>query len=320
MHAEIHLVYSSHRPETIGLTTHLMEDSDLIILEEPPHPDFTKMLCASIPIDDFLLEQDIEYPEFSFQQYSLLQQLSSAGKTILQVEPFLQHLLEIHMFFAAGHSPQELDRGSLLYQIYSAEHNATARLIHFYQSSTRDEFDQIVIAVNEFAQADAERLRLRDTLRAEKILSVLANMKKKTFIEAGPIHFYLEQLLCRNHRETANLTITNVDQKALRKLGTSGNLFSPGDELTLYHQMQNSNQSSQTKLLAARALIYNKIVCKEEITESTSLYPHVQNEYESIRFANTLSYKDCEKVFSAIRFLSTQRSLEYVEQFSKTRS
>ena len=65
-----------------------MKNHDVILLEEPLHPDFHKALGGTVNLEDHLLEFDRDYPAFTLGQYRLLQQFFQAGKEILQVEPY----------------------------------------------------------------------------------------------------------------------------------------------------------------------------------------------------------------------------------------
>jgi len=55
--------FASHRPETISLAYAEMVKNDVIILEEPSHPDFARMLDKAISISEYFIDSDIEYPE-----------------------------------------------------------------------------------------------------------------------------------------------------------------------------------------------------------------------------------------------------------------
>ena len=52
--------YSIHRPETLSLTARVMEQHQVIILEEPPHEDFSRVLSGHIPLEEHLLELDVD--------------------------------------------------------------------------------------------------------------------------------------------------------------------------------------------------------------------------------------------------------------------
>ena len=58
------IVFSNHRPETVGPAASLMARCDGVILEEPPDPLFQRMLGGRIGIDRYLDTLDLEYPAF----------------------------------------------------------------------------------------------------------------------------------------------------------------------------------------------------------------------------------------------------------------
>ncbi len=77
----------------------------------------------------------------------------------------------IHEFFAEGHRPGELNKTSVQYPVYLAERNATKALLDYYQIAVTGSFEATVAAVKQFARMDAARFRLRDSLRAQEIIS-----------------------------------------------------------------------------------------------------------------------------------------------------
>ncbi len=91
----ITLCYSTHRLETLAFTARILKGRDVILLEEPYRPDFHKSLGGRVKLEEHLLELDSTYPVFALRQYQLLQQFFRAGKEILQVEPYPDHLLSI---------------------------------------------------------------------------------------------------------------------------------------------------------------------------------------------------------------------------------
>jgi hypothetical protein len=308
------LIYSNHRPETLELTAEIMESHNLILLEEPIHQGFTRMLAGQLPIEEYLLDQDLEYPEFSLQQNKLLQHLFQQGKKLKQVEPFLDNLLHIHDFFSNGHSPEDLPRPSLLFEVYSREKNATGRLLHYYSSVRSDDFVHIIDSIKEFARADAERFRLRDTLRAKAITEYLQN-NSSMYIEAGPMHILLEELIKENLPEKWTMQTINIEQLLLKKIGIQGTIFSPGDELTANYLLQQNQRPEREDLLSARSLIYAKIVTKEENAEMSSWYAHAHNEHEVIESVNTLSMSECKQLFFKIRDFPTATAKSCVDGF-----
>jgi len=275
----LQIVYATHRPESMEFTERIMRRHEVIVLEEPPHPDFSAMLAGSVDLETYLLEHDLEYHDFSLQQCLALQHAHRSGTTIHQIEPFLEELLAIHEFFAAGRSPAELDPASLRYQVYLREKEATKALIDYYQAVRSDHFPAILLAMKSFARADVARLRLRDKLRAEQILTML-QPGQDIYIEAGPIR----------------------------------SLYSPGDELTIGYLLRSSISARREELLCARALIFAKIITKEEMNGTGNEFPHTRNEYETIRLVRPLSLADCQELFFRTRPLSTVEAAAVVSR------
>lgn len=311
---KITICYSTHRLETLGLTARIMHENDVIILEEPAHVDFSHLLNGDIDIHEHMLELDVGYPEFTASQYRLLQQMSKAGKQIIQVEPYLDHLLDIQYFLAEGHSPDEIQPDSIAYSVYTAEKIATGLLISYYKEVRGENYSKILSTMNAFAQADAARFVLRDSLRAEGIRKIL-EQGKDIYIEAGSIHLLLYQLLAKDLSKEWNLHIHSVDRETIKILNNTGNLFNPGDILTLSYIWGQNISQAQWEQKCAQSLIYSKIVKKEEKCGTDARFPHTRNELESIASVEQLSTETCILLFQEIRWLSSDEAAEFVRNY-----
>ena len=301
----ITVCYSTHRPETLELTIRVMQEHDVIILEEPVHVDFPEVLNGNIDIEEHLLELDTGYPEFILGQYRLLQHFSKAGKQILQVEPYLEHLLRIQNFLAEDHTPEEIETNTVDYAVYFAERDATGLLISYYKEVRGNDFKKILSSMNSFAKADAARFVLRDSLRVEGILEVLGK-RKDTYIEAGSIHLLLYRLLAGKLTKNWRLHLHSVDREALHYLHRKGSLFSPGDNLTLHYIWGRNVSRKKWEMFCAQSLIYSKIIKKEESSGDDTKFPHTLNELESIALVKKLSTETCEILYQQIRTLSSE--------------
>ena len=311
----ITLGFSIHRPEVIGITAELMQRHDVIFLEEPPADGLWPMLQGALSIDDYLLPADVEYPEFSRGMCRLLRDLYHKGKQIIQVEPFLENLLAIHTFFSQGHRPHELQPGSVQHQVYQAERDATKALLDYYQIVMNGSFEAVVQAIIRFARADAARFRLRDSLRAEALAAEL-NEGPSAFIEAGAIHLALYRLLKKRLLKPAQLKPVFLARKALKILGVRQHLFGPGDQLTLtYIFYPQTHGTFREQLLAARSLIYSKLIGKEEVSADLETFPHIRNELACIRTVKRLALDDCERLFPLIRSVKTEHAPHLVDDY-----
>lgn len=310
----ITICYSIHRLETLRLTGKVMAEHDVIVLEEPFHVDFAQVLCDNTDIEEHLLELDVAYPEFTVDQYRLLQQFSRAGKQVVQVEPYLEQLLRIQHFFADGHSPDEIEHKSVEESVYRAERNATGLLINYYKEVRGDNFEQILSSMNDFARADAARFVLRDTLRTERILNLLEH-GKNTYIEAGSMHLLLYHLLVKKLSQEWRLDLYSVDQEAVKFLNNKGNLFSPGDILTLHYIWGRKMSRRKWQRKCAQSLIYSKIVQNEERVDVGSEFPHTLNELKSIAAVKELTTENCRILFQRTRSLPATEAAEVVQDF-----
>lgn len=315
MTSQATLVLANHRPETVPLATRLMARYDAVILEEPPDPRFRPMLSSQLTIDTYLEDQDLEYPEFSRLMAEGLRGLHRSGIHIYQIEPFIGHLLSIHERFADGQRPSDLPTGPDLELVYLAEHSATAALIDFYEVSIGASFEATVAAVKRFARADAERFALRDRLRAQAIADVLTQ-NGRTYIEAGQIHYPLWRDLRQRLPDGFPLKVNFLMSDLVRSMGDRTHLYGPGDLLTLLYRFHSQGKCYREDLLAARALIYSKLILKQELDGSgTPPYPHTRDELEVGAITARLSLADCCRLYPYIRQVSTKTAREMVGHY-----
>ena len=272
------------------------------------------MLDGKIAPEDHMLELDPAYPVFALRQYRLLQELKAAGKVIVQVEPFLEHLLEIQYFFAEGHSPADLDRETAKCAVYCCERDATGLLIEYYAAVKGNDFAKIIRSMKRFARADAIRFKLRDQLRADRIAGLL----KKGFdvyVEAGSIHLALHRLLNSVWPAQRSMRIGFIERETMKSLGLTGNLFNPGDELTLSYVFEKNMSASRQDLLCAQSLIYAKLIRKEETQEGDIAFPHLVNDLETVKVVRKLSFAACRELFFIIREKGMEEAWEYVRRY-----
>ena len=308
--------FSIHRPEMIPKTAELMAAHDAIFLEEPPVPEYEKMLKGGISVEDYLIPQDLEYPEFSRQMCYLERQLHAAGKHLIQVEPFYEVLLSIHDFFAGGNTPDDLKPNSLQYYVYEAERQVTGALLNFYKTAATHSFNAVVEVTIRFARADAQRFRLRDSLRAQAIVHKVGQYSS-IYVEAGIIHFFLWRELNRMLSPDYQVKPVFLNRLFTDYGGVPSHLYSPGDWLTLFYIFHPRRVTKQKELLlAARSIIYSKIIQKQESFENSDSFVHVADEKTCICMVKKLSLNDCRKLFSHIRQSTTAEARGIVEAYN----
>ena len=297
------------------MTGEWMQAHEAIFLEEPPQPGFQQMLAGDLPIEEYLLAVDIEYPVFSRQMCRLLRRLHGTGKKIFQVEPFLEHLLAVHDFFAKGHGPEEIAPDSMAYQVYATERDASKALLDYYQIVLKGSFEETIEAIIRFARADAARFKLRDSLRAGALADRMTEFGC-TYIEAGSIHYELYLQLKQRLPGRIHIKPLFLAHKALHVTEQQGHLYGPGDQLTLAYVFhpQLDDERRET-LLAARSLIYTKLLEKEEQAAQLETFPHIRDEFACIQTVRLLTLADCARLFPLIRRAKSSQARQMVADY-----
>ena len=297
----ITILYANHWPEVVPLFAEQIPAGDALVTEDAPSPEFTALLGGELPIDDYLMLTEIEFPEFGRRMCRLWQRLHQAGVAVIQVEPFIETLLEIHTFLAAGGSPGQIEKETIRGHVYQAEREATGALLDFYQASTTAGFSALVEATLRFARCDARRFLLRDRMRAEAIAALLPEYPRLC-VEAGQIHLALARFLRRMTAARGTVQPVFLMRAIARRLDRRGHLYPPGDLLTLLYIFHpEAPDSARHRLLAARALIYAKVAAKNEIVQAPGLYSRTLDDLRTIALVNRLSYRDCHEMFAKIR-------------------
>lgn len=315
MATKVTIGLSAHRPEMLPLLADLMRRHDAVFLEEYPAPGFRRMLRGTLSIEDYLRRIDFEYPQFSRELCRLLREFSQEGIQIFQVEPFLSALMKIHALFAGGFGPEALHKNSIHFQVYNAEGRATSALIDYYRTVMSCSLEETVETIKRFARADAARFRLRDALRARALAGRVLRYQN-AFVEAGVIHLQLWLMLQKALGQRARVKPVFVADAPLKTLGLKRRRYGPGDQLTLLYIFQPGfSARKREQVLAARSVIYAKIIQKEELTCATPAFPHLRNEQSCIRTVNRLSFSDCRTLFPHIRRAGSVKARSIVDDF-----
>jgi hypothetical protein len=306
---------SSHRLEVIPYAQREMVHHEAIILEEAPEPDLPDMLAGKLEVNDYLADKDLEFPEYSRKQADLLRALHQEGKNIFQVEPYLERLIRIHELLAEGLTRPQVESRPGLKEVYDAEAQASSALLNFYARAHSASFPQVVSAVQNFARADAARFRVRDDLRARALLP-LVNSFASLYVEAGYIHVFLvkrlRQLLAGQARLRPVFLLAGPSLKALGRPRPMG----PGDLLTLLHIFNVSLTKQKEEVLAARSLIYIKLLCKEEMAPTADrATPHMDDELQACRLTADLTFQDCAALYPEIRRLPPEAAARAVRRY-----
>jgi len=192
---------------------------------------------------------------------------------------------------------------------------STWRTKTFYTCAYSAPFPKVVEAVENFARADAARFRLRDELRAREI-AALSNSFSRLYTEAGYIHLFLVSRLRRFLAGKARLRPVFLLASASRQILGRPRPLGPGDTLTLGNIFQVPLSREKAELLAARSLIYIKLLNKEELIPSGARpTPHLEDEIRACRLAATLSYQDCAVLYPEIRRLPPSAAVRTVSRY-----
>jgi len=311
---KITLAFSPHRAEALPFAAEQMRRHEAVILEEPETPCLAQMLQKKLSIGAYLLEMDFEFPRFARRSCQMLRKLHAEGKKILQIDPFMERLREIHDLFGRGGSPDDIREDSPHHAVYREERRWTAALLDYYQKSAGRDFDEVVSAVKAFARADAARGRVRDRLRADKTASVVRSYES-VYIEAGELHVALLSELRHRIPERRLLKPVYLLEPVVRQLGGKRRALGPGDLLTLIYAFRPDDEGPRTDLLAARNLIHVKILAKDELDEKEDPFPHTRDQVESNRLVEGLSYRECRGLFEEIRSRKTEEAREVVQRY-----
>lgn len=321
MTATITIALSNHRPEIIPLAVAKMRQNEVIILEEPPEEAFDLMLRGKIGIDDYLMGIDTEYPAFGHRMCEALRMLHHEGYQILQVEPYLERLLNIHEHFSEGRRPADIEPDRSLWPVYLMEHRASTALLEFYNASANGHFGDLLTTVNAFAKADAQRFVMRDRLRARAIVAAI-DCGQRIYVEAGQMHVGLAHSLRQRLPNHCTVVTDYLISAVTRVWPEPTPFFGPGDILTLIYRYNSGFHSPLVGLLIARALVQNKIITKEEIDSSTDAFPHTRDEAESCKMVQKLNLEQCRQLLPIISKMSTKQARQLVTevlQFSESR-
>jgi hypothetical protein len=309
--------FSSHQVEALPFIHRQMERHQAVVLEEPPSSNFPGMLNGTISIDDYIMELDSGFPEFGRQMCLLLKELHLEGKIIIQVEPYLERLLQIHELLASGKTAEDISGKPELWEVYEAEKRATGALISYYSVSTAGAFSAVVEAVKIFARADALRLTLRERLRAKAIAS-LHRPGETMYVEAGYIHYPIYLYLRQEIGKEQEIKVVYPLGPVIKKLKGKRRNMGPGDILTLLYALHKNTNEELAGLLAARSLIYIKLIEKEELFPGKSGTPHIEDEIRVNRLVDRLDFNQCRELFERIRLFKREKAVEMAQEYVRS--
>lgn len=302
---EVLLSFSTHRTEVLPFAKGYLEQADWIILEEPYNPDFKRFLSEELDEETYLKTEDFWFPRFVKETLRMLRGFYKEGKKILQIEPYLERVKLIQERLERDESI-DLDSDEELRKIYFLENNAVGKLLEFYEASLKGNFETIIEKVKSFSQADAERFKFRDYLRAKKIVEVLKTLPNegRVYIEAGTIHQYFKKLLTLALKDKIKVLHKFLLEELFKALFHKPFVFPPGELLTLRYIFNLKKRDALENLLSARSLIYIKIIPKDELVPTEKdPFPHLRRELKAIMMTERLSFEDCKILYKRLFFI-----------------
>jgi hypothetical protein len=271
------------------------------------------MLRGEMAIEAYLLQVDASFPLFAKSLCVELRQLFAQGKHIVQVEPYLDRLVQIHELFANDKTPEYVLSLDGLRDVYLAEKEATGALITFYSLSMKEEFRAVIDSVKAFAQKDAHRIRMRDVMRAAAIAE-LAATGQRLFVEAGYIHYGLYHFLSKQIGQHLKVQSVFLLQPVIDTLQAKRRNIGPGDVLTLLYVLHGTIAAAQADLLAARSLIAVQLVAKEEL-QPDHTFPHCEDDAMVNALVSSLDFQQCRHLYQRIRGVPRSTAIRLARQF-----
>jgi len=287
------ILYTKHRIEMLKFFEKYAEDANVIVLEEPENPMLFNYLREEIDEDEYLSSIDTEFPKYVKAQLRLLREFYKRGKRIMQVEPYMEEVTQMYKLIEEKRLFEELEKRPLLKIVYTMERQVTQPLIRYYRAVALGNFDRAVYWTIEFAKRDAQRILLRDEVRARRLAELIGS-GSRALVEAGYIHIPLKDELRKFFSE---VNVVSAVEEAAKEIGIE-HVLHPGDILTIAFLEGRGLDCKELKLLAARALAYVALVTKEEMApEPGNPYPHLLDEQKVLEKVYKMSYDECRSIF-----------------------
>lgn len=287
------MAYGPHRVEMLGLMERHMKQHRVVILEEPEHPDFYRILKREASIRRYLASGGYGFPRFILRAYRSYQEMYSKTNILFfQVDPYLAAAKVIMQ----GGVPQT----DLEHRVWKCEHYVGGALLRYYEATAAGDFGALVEATKTFARADAYRNFTRERMRAEGIAGVVNNTEGDVYIEAGYIHLTLYSLLRKMLPPPVRLRWLFLLREPIHSLTNLPwrQYLSPGDILTLRYALGRPERPSDN-LLAAQNLVYVSLVSKDEkLPTPTVPFPHLTEELYLCRWVRQLTYQECHEFYT----------------------
>ena len=148
-------------------------------------------------------------------------------------------------------------------------------------------------------------------------LCVLGSGSKghSVYVEAGTLHLALLQELLQRRPTDVRIRVRHVMQQVVRSLAGRYRGLGPGDRLTLMLTAAPGLKGKIVDLLAARSLVYNRIVHPDEMTPGEDPHPHTRDEVEAARIVDRLEYEDCRELYRQVKAMPRPEARALVQWY-----
>jgi len=302
---EVEVVLTSHRVEFLPMLRDEAISAEVIVLEEPANENLYRLFRNEITAEEYVRGLDTSFPLYTYFLSDLLKHLHQMGKKIYQIEPYLETIQKIQKSIEEG-TFSEVIKDVETEKIRLIEKKAFGAFIDYQEAFMSGDFDRLVEKTIEFSRADAERFKLRDSMRFRKIVEFIERMKEeeddpalKLMIEAGSIHtslpYSLEEVLEMDYVRAVNLKETAANMIGIEFTNN------PGTKLTEVFIKGKELEDEELKTLAARSLVYiSKISPEEMLPEDDNSFPHLVEELKITKEVERMDYTACKEEFERI--------------------
>lgn len=295
MEGKITVALTSHRVEELKQLEEEINKNQVLILEEPENKSLYQFFEGKMDIEEYIEHINTSFPVFTRSYLHLLKRLYGEGLEIVQIDPYSQNLEEIYRDIEkGGHGDLQ---GKEMDVVRKVEKRVTYTWLKYHQEFLDQNFDEIVRGTVLFARADAQRFRSKDLMRARHIASFVEEVDGNVMVEAGRMHFLLPEFL---KNMIGNIDTIDLVDRTARDCDLEL-VQNPGNVLTEKFILDEKLTDDEASLMAAQGLIYISLIKKEELLPTDEYpCPHLKDEVEVAKYANSLSYEQCREEFQRI--------------------
>ncbi len=297
------VVLTPPRPEFVKEFETIAKDAASIIAELPYGELINEFLQGSLPVDDALLELELDYPFFTRELLLCLRRLKENGKDILLVDPYQEIAVDIKVKLFLRKGLEKLEQDLTARYIAMIE-LSISKILQEYEKARKDgDFDKLVELTIRYAKFDAERIRFKTELRVRKIIELI-NMKAVKFPLVVHTHF-LNRLIAQELQkrlgdkyEISEIDLYEIVQKRLNM----ASFEHPGRKLTEVFLLHRNITREELQLLAAKTLLFVTLYPKHELLPTpTEPFPMLKKDFEiSKMLSNVSNIEECKNLYQRL--------------------